>query len=123
MLVAPRAAQASLLTNGSNFVELASNANSAAWQNVTTAVGEACRLSGCFSPRIGVAAASNDIDVFWNGLKLSTQGGSGTGRSAHDWNEFSFTVIGTGADVLRFSAAGYPTAWGLAGQRTAEQQP
>jgi hypothetical protein len=37
VLVAPRAAQASLLTNGSNFVELASNANSAAWQNVTTA--------------------------------------------------------------------------------------
>jgi hypothetical protein len=106
VLVAPRAAQASLLSNGSNFVELATNANSAAWHNVTTAVGEGYLLSGCFSPRIGVAAASNDIDVFCNGLKLSTLGGSGTGRSAHDWNKFSFTVIGTGADLHCFSAAG-----------------
>ena len=152
VLVAPLAAQASLLTNGSfespgiatgwtilaglpgwsasaagvelrngavgtaqqgsNFVELDTTINSAIWQNVSTEAGHDYVLSGYFSPRISVAAASNDIDVFWNGTKLSTLGGTGTGLSAHAWSKFSYTVTGTGADVLRFAATGLSDSLG-----------
>ena len=79
---------------------------------MSTQAGHDYVLSGSFSPRIGVAAASNDIDVFWNGTKLSTLGGSGAGLTAHSWTKFSYTVTGTGADVLRFAAAGLSDSLG-----------
>ena len=62
--------------DGLIFVELDTTVNSAIWQNVSTQSGHDYVLSGYYSPRIGVALASNDIDVFWNGTRLSTLSGS-----------------------------------------------
>ncbi len=92
--------------DGFIFVELDTTVNSAIWQNVSTQGGHDYVLSGYYSPRIGVALASNDIDVFWNGIRLTTLSGSGAGLSSHAWRPFSFTVRGTSTDQLRFAAAG-----------------
>ena len=92
--------------DGFIFVELDTTANSAIWQNVSTQSGHDYALSGYYSPRIGVALPSNDIDVFWNGTRLTTLSGSGAGLGNHAWRQFSFTVRGNGADQLRFAAAG-----------------
>jgi len=92
--------------DGFIFVELDTTVNSAIWQDVSTQGGHDYVLSGYYSPRIGVALASNDVEVLWNGSRLTTLTGSGAGLSDHAWRQFSFTVRGTGSDQLRFAAAG-----------------
>jgi hypothetical protein len=92
--------------DGFIFVELDTTTNSAIWQNVSTQGGHDYVLSGYFSPRMGVALASNDVEVLWNGTRLTTLTGSGAGLNNHAWRQFSFTVRGTGTDQLRFAAAG-----------------
>ena len=91
---------------GQKFVELDTTGNSAIWQDLATTVGEHYRLSGWYSPRAGVAADSNDIQVLWNGSLLTTLGGSGIGQSNNVWRQFNLSVTGTGVDRLRFAAAG-----------------
>jgi|GWRWMinimDraft_12_1066020.scaffolds.fasta_scaffold20513_2 hypothetical protein len=92
--------------DGFIFVELDTTVNSAIWQDVSTQGGHDYVLSGYYSPRMGVALASNDVEVLWNGSRLTTLTGSGAGLSDHAWRQFSFTVRGTGSDQLRFAAAG-----------------
>lgn len=113
-----RNAVAGLAHSGSNFVELDTNrgrfgnstfdnsTNSAIWQTVSTQAGASYELTWFYSPRAGVAANSNDINVFWNGTLLTTSSGSGIGQSGNVWNSFSITVTGTGSDTLRFAAGG-----------------
>ena len=98
--------------DGSIFVELDTTTNSAIWQNVSTLAGQDYVLSGYYSPRIGVTQASNDIDVFWNGTRLTTLSGSGAGLADHAWRQFSFTVRGNSTDQLRFAAAGTSDSYG-----------
>jgi hypothetical protein len=98
--------------DGFIFVELDTTANSAIWQEVSTQGGHDYVLSGYYSPRVGVALASNDVEVLWNGSRLTTLTGSGVGLSDHAWRQFSFTVRGTGSDQLRFAAAGVSDSLG-----------
>ena len=93
---------------GKHYVELDTTGNSAMWQDVDTDEGQYYFVTGWYSPRAGVAADSNDIQVFWNTTLLGTLSGSGIGKSDHDWKAFSFGVFGTAAttDRLRFAAAG-----------------
>lgn len=95
-------------SNGSNFVELDSRGNSTMAQTILTAVGTYYNLSFDYSPRIGVAAISNGIDVLWNGaqLNLLPVTSSGVGLSGHAWQAFSYGVVGTGSDVLSFRSVG-----------------
>lgn len=113
-----RNAAAGFAHGGANFVELDTNpgrfgnsdfdnsTNSAIWQTVSTQAGASYDLSWFYSPRSGVAADSNDVLVYWNGTLLTGNSGSGVGLAEHRWTEFSFTVIGTGSDTLRFAAGG-----------------
>jgi hypothetical protein len=112
-------------SNGSNFVELDARSNSSMAQTILTAVGAYYNLSFDYSPRIGVAANSNGMDVLWNGvlLNLLPITSSGIGLFAHDWKSFSFGVVGTGSDVLSFrsvtmcawcpSRVCWPASWWL----------
>lgn len=97
---------------GNSFAELDTTGNSEMWQQVQTELGLDYLLSGFYSPRAGVAADSNDIQVYWNSTLLSTLGGSGVGFAEHQWRAFSFTVAGTGSDKLRFVAAGKSDSYG-----------
>jgi PEP-CTERM motif len=113
-----RNAVAGAAHQGANFIELDTHTgtfgnnnfdnstNSGLRQTVSTQAGASYELTWFYSPREGVAADSNDIKVYWNGNLLTTNGGSGEGKSGNEWTSFSFTVTGTGSDTLRFAAGG-----------------
>jgi hypothetical protein len=92
--------------DGSNFIELDTNTNSSVWQTLFTSPGQTYLLSFLYSPRPGVSnqGNTNDIVVSWNGTQLDKVGGAG--GAAHNWQEFSYFVTGTGSDMLSFSATG-----------------
>lgn len=91
---------------GSNFVELDSSNNSAMTQTLSTTAGASYTLSFEYSARAGVAAASNPIQVYWNGNLLATAMLDGIGQSNNVWHQYNFMVQGTGSDTLKFAAAG-----------------
>ncbi len=92
---------------GSNFIELDSNGNTTIEQLFNSLVPSAAyTLSFAYSPRPGVGAASNGINVFWNGQQLAPTL-TGNGGAQHSWNVFSFDVYAAaGANSLRFASVG-----------------
>lgn len=100
--------------DGSNFVELDTSANSSMWQDVTTNAGLSYKLSLFYSPRIVRPITTNGIEIYWENLDpmgvvtgsslLDTLNGDGTNLSDHNWQEFTYDVIGSGSDRLRFVA-------------------
>ena len=92
--------------DGHNYVELDSNNNSAMAQKLLTTAGTQYTLSFEYSARAGVSAASNPIEVLWNGVSVATVTADGTGLSGNDWHLFSYNVTGTGSDTLTFRAVG-----------------
>lgn len=112
--------------NGVQFVELDShssiagkpasyNSNSSMAQSVTTASGQRYTLSFWYSPRPGTAAMgsdTNDLGVYWNGAQL---GGTLTGvnnSGSNQWQQYTYTVVGHGLDILSFSALGKQDTYG-----------
>jgi hypothetical protein len=99
--------------DGQHFVELDTWRNSWMTQQVATDAGQHYTLSYYFSPRAAVAAASNPIEVYWNGVQVALNGGNGIGQNNHQWQQFSFDVVGTGGlDMLRFAAGGTSDGYG-----------
>jgi hypothetical protein len=92
--------------DGVNFVELDSYNNSAMAQTLTTVAGASYDLSFAYSARTGVAAASNLVEVLWNGISVASITADGSGLSGNDWHVFSYAVTGTGSDTLVFRAGG-----------------
>ena len=86
------------------LVELDSNNNSNMFQDITTLPGQWYTLSLFYSPRPGVGAGSNGIEVWWEGGLLATLTGNGGGSTS--WNQFSYTVYGDGLSNLEFRAVG-----------------
>ena len=99
-------------SEGVNFVELDTTANSTIFQMINTTVGSEYTLNFDFSPRAGVASNSNPIRAFWNNVLLTTVTGSGIGKSGNNWVTLEFSVFGTGNDKLTFSAAGISDSLG-----------
>ena len=97
---------------GKNFVELDSNSNSGMSQTLTTMAGSFYTLSFDYSARGGVSAASNGIEVLWNGASVASVTADGNGLSGNDWHLFSYTVAGTGSDVLSFRSVGISDSLG-----------
>ena len=99
--------------DGEHFVELDTTGNSWMTQSVGTELGVTYTLNWYYSPRAGVGLASNTIEVYWNGVLVETNTGSGTGQGNHQWQLFSADVMGTGGqDTLRFAAAGTSDSYG-----------
>jgi hypothetical protein len=90
-----------------SFIELDSHNNSAMTQTVTTTAGQWYDLSFVYSPRPGVTgpADTNNITVAWNGGALDTLGGI-KASGDHQWVNHSYRVLGTGSDIVKFSAVG-----------------
>ena len=74
------------------------------FQDITTLPGQWYTLSLFYSPRPGVGAGSNGIEVWWEGGLLATLTGNGGGATV--WNQFSYTVYGDGLSNLEFRAVG-----------------
>ena len=101
--------------DGANFIELDVFFNSSASQSIaTTLLGQVYALGFAYSPREGVAAISNGIEAFWNGVSLGIFTGDGTPiGSGNAWIVQNLFVTGTGAgDTLRFDAVGTSDAFG-----------
>ena len=98
-----------------NFIELDTFSNSSLSQSIaTTLLGQVYALSFAYSPREGVAASSNGIEAFWNGVSLGIFTGDGAAiGSGNVWTVQNFFVTGTGAgDTLRFNAVGTSDQFG-----------
>lgn len=91
--------------DGANYVELDTYNNSSISQNIGTTFGTQYNLSFAYSPREGVSAASNGIEVFWNGVSQGVF--TGNGGSGNVWAIESMTVTGTASSSwLSFQAVG-----------------
>ncbi|MBC8056761.1 MAG: PEPxxWA-CTERM sorting domain-containing protein [Rhizobiales bacterium] len=99
-------------SSGKNFVELDSHRNSGMSQTLTTLAGSFYTLSFDYSAREGIAAASNGIEVLWNGASVATLTADGTGFSGSNWNLYSYNLLGTGSDVLGFRSVGTNDGFG-----------
>ncbi len=100
--------------DGNNFIELDTTQNAWIRQTVSTIKDQEYELTFYASPREGVAQTSNKLKVFWNGTLLDTLKKTGVGNTGNVWDEYSFTVMGTGGnDVLRFAAAGTSDRFGM----------
>ena len=99
-------------SDGSNFVELDSYSNSAMAQTLTTLAGALYTLSFDYSARAGVGNGSNHIQVLWNGASVATVTADGSAQSGNDWLSYSYSVLGTGSDVLSFRAIGVSDSLG-----------
>lgn len=92
---------------GNQYAELDShgaNSNSSIIQSVITDIGQNYKLSFYYSPRINQSSNTNGISVFWNGNLL--QDISANGSSVNVWTLYTFYVVGTGLDSLKFKATG-----------------
>lgn len=97
---------------GNNFVELDTYANSSISQKLATVAGGQYTLSFYYSPREFTSAATNGIEVLWNGVSKgifsATNGGSG-----NLWQQYSFNVSGAGSSsLLEFRAVGASDSFG-----------
>lgn len=110
---------AGIAQDGSQFVELDShgvNPNSTMQQAISTISGQSYSLSFWYSPRPSTAnrpTDTNNLSVLWNGTTLlpTLSGTNNTGT--HNWQQYSYTVVGTGAtDTLRFAAFGTQDTYG-----------
>lgn len=89
-------------SDGKQLVELDSNNNSNMYQDIATGGTGEFQLSFDYSPRPGVDAASNGVEVYWNGVLLDTLTGDTAGFTNH-----TYVVNGAGANTrLEFRAVG-----------------
>jgi hypothetical protein len=89
--------------DGVNFVELDTTANSAMYQNVSTALNQSYTLSFQFQDRPGVGTSSQGLEISWGGNVVGTVNNSVGGN----WQTVSYTLLGTGnIEALSFRAIG-----------------
>jgi hypothetical protein len=75
-------------------------------QNLNTNTGQSYVVDFWLASSTGV---SNSFTVFWNGISLYNLSNS----NPLPFTEFTFTVTGTGNDILKFGMNNPPGAWGL----------
>ena len=92
---------------GNQFVELDTDANSSMYQDVTTIAGTTYKIHFQYSPRPGVAASSNGIELFWAESLYAIVALSGIGLADTQWTGYDVTAVATGSSSrLLFSAFG-----------------
>ncbi len=92
---------------GDQLVELDTTRNAGMYQDLATAPGASYAVHFEYSPRPGVAASSNGIQVLWNGIALATLALSGAGNGDTVWAGYDFTAFAPGSmSRLEFRATG-----------------
>ena len=76
--------------DGDAWVELDSDSNSTMYQNIDSVTGGGYKLSFQYSPRAGLSADTNQIQVYWEGRLLDTV--TKAGGSQNQWQTFSYDV-------------------------------
>jgi hypothetical protein len=101
---------AGVAQDGNIFVELDSDRNSIMSQTVSTVLGTAYDLTYYYAPRQDVAATSNGIELYFNNALI--EGVTGSSSSNDAWIQKTYTVYGTGSDVITFAAVGTSDSYG-----------
>ena len=93
---------------GNQHVELDSHANSGMIQTaITTFQGQQYTLSFAYSPRPGVAATSNGIELYFDNVLIDSFTASGIGLGDTAWSIRSYTLTATRtSSLLEFRAVG-----------------
>ena len=86
------------------------------FQDIQTHDGATYILSFDFSPRPGIDASTNVIEVLWDGVVVDTISQTGVGLSDTSWTNYTYSFTGDG-DVsrLEFREAGVDLAYGRGG--------
>jgi hypothetical protein len=94
--------------DGDQHVELDSHSNSGMIATtLSTVAGQQYNFNYAYSPRPGVAAGSNTIEVYFNGGLIATHAENGVGNGNTVWTLFNHTVSATGtSSTVEFRAAG-----------------
>jgi hypothetical protein len=93
-------------SDGSIYVELDTFANSWISQTINTSAAAPYTVSFDYSPREFTNAATNGIEVLWNGQALATYSGN-NGGPGNQWQRYSLSVMGAGVSSnLEFRAVG-----------------
>lgn len=105
--------------NGNILVELDSHnlhqahkpanfhSNSNIWQNLNTTVGSLYDISFWYSPRPGVATASNGLKAFWGNSLIASLQPTGSGLNQTTWTNWTGTFMATASNTkLSFEAFG-----------------
>jgi hypothetical protein len=99
--------------DGVQHVELDSNANSGMKQTVATVPGTPYLLSFAYSPRPGCQAATNGIEVYFNGILVKSVTADGAGLQDTKWTRYSIVVTPTtNNSVVEFRAVGISDSFG-----------
>jgi hypothetical protein len=79
------------------------------YQDLPTTASKQYQITFWYSPRPGVDAAENGMEVFWNGVSIANIAIDGTGNSTTVWTKYTYTVTATGATTrLEFDGRGNP---------------
>jgi len=100
-----------LASAGNQFVELDAECNTVVIQDLVTVPGLYV-LSYDYSPRPGVDAASNLMNVYYDGVQINSVSTSGVGLTNTAWTTYSQLVTATGADQIAFESLGTSDAQG-----------
>lgn len=95
-------------SQGDTVLELDSTGNSTVYRDIENLNPELTHeLSFDFSARPGVAASSNTIQVYWDGVLLDTITADGIGLTDFNWTTYTYSVPVTDSDArLTFVSVG-----------------
>lgn len=101
--------------DGHSFVEIDARANSAdrLTQPVSTEAGRLYELRLFYSARPGVAAASAQLEVLFNGQVIDRISADGTTLNSPRWHQWAYVVRGAGNDTIELRDAGEDDGTGL----------
>ncbi|MBC7501092.1 MAG: PEP-CTERM sorting domain-containing protein [Herminiimonas sp.] len=99
--------------DGVQYVELDTTQNSFMSQTFATTAGQTYLFSFAYSPRPGVAANSNEIDAYWNGVLVAALTADGTQNTNNVWSVYNFLEVASGSSsTIKFAANGTSNALG-----------
>jgi hypothetical protein len=98
--------------DGNQYLELDSTANTSVYQDVNTVVGAHYLLTLWYSPRPGVAAGSNGVNLITDGTSNTLLIGDGTALQDTVWTQYSFFLIGDGSTRIEFAGTGISDSLG-----------
>ena len=95
-------------SHGNTVLELDSTGNSSVYRDFVLDTRMSYTLTFDFSARPNVDAASNRIEVLWNGVVLDTITADGTSQNGFEWTTHTYEVNarGDGSATLTFRAVG-----------------
>jgi hypothetical protein len=99
-------------SDGTQYVALDAQCNTALIQRFPTVPGQLYVLSYDYSPQPGVDAPSDVANVYFNGERINSVSQSGLGLTTTNWTTYTQLVTGAGPDELVFEGLGIADAAG-----------